>query len=56
MVEDPKYLKLNVDMKETIVATTNKLFKEFIDVFSWNYKALRGISSPFMIGVPKRNV
>jgi hypothetical protein len=33
-IEDPKYLKLNIDLKGTIAATTKGLLQEFEDVFA----------------------
>jgi hypothetical protein len=43
-IKDPKYLKLNIDLEGTTTTTTiEDLLQEFIDVFTWNYKELRGI-------------
>jgi hypothetical protein len=33
-IEDPKYLKLNIDIKGTIAATAKGLLQEFKDVFA----------------------
>jgi len=41
-IEDPKYFKLNIDLKGTII---EGLLREFIDGFTWNYKELKGIPS-----------
>lgn len=41
-IKDPKYLKLNIDLEGT-TTTIEDLLQEFIDVFTWNYKELRGI-------------
>jgi hypothetical protein len=43
-IKDPKYLKLNIDLEGTTTTTIEYLLQEFIDVFTWNYKKLRGIS------------
>jgi hypothetical protein len=42
-IKDPKYLKLNIDIEGTTTTTIEDLLQEFIDVFTWNYKQLRGI-------------
>ncbi len=43
IIEDPKYLKLNIDLEGTITTTTKGPLQEFKDVFTWNYKELIGI-------------
>jgi hypothetical protein len=45
IVEDPKNFKLNIDLERMIATTTKRLLWEFTDVFTWNYKKLRGIPS-----------
>jgi hypothetical protein len=42
-IEDPKYLKLNIDLKGMILITIKYLLQEFMDVFACNYKRLRRI-------------
>lgn len=45
-IKDPKYFKLNVDLKGTIATTAKGLLQEFKDVFAWNYKELKGFPFP----------
>jgi hypothetical protein len=41
-IEDPKYFKLNVDLKGMITTIVKGLLWEFKNVFAWNYKELTG--------------
>jgi hypothetical protein len=41
-IEYPKYLKLNVNLERMVMIVTKYLLREFMDVFAWNYKELRG--------------
>jgi hypothetical protein len=40
---DPKLLKLNANLSPSLRHTAESLFKEFIDIFAFSYKDLRGI-------------
>jgi hypothetical protein len=42
-IKDPKCFKLNIDLEGTTTTTIKDLLQEFIDVFTWNYKELKGI-------------
>ncbi len=47
-IEEPKYLKLNIDIEGTIMVVTEDLLWKFTYVFTWNYKELKGIPPHIM--------
>jgi hypothetical protein len=47
-VEDPKYLKLNIDMEGMVATIIKGLLWEFTYVFAWNYKELKRIPPHIM--------
>jgi len=47
-IEEPNYLKLNIDIEGTIMVVTEDLLWKFTYVFTWNYKELKGIPPHIM--------
>jgi hypothetical protein len=41
-VENLKYFKLNANLERMVTVITKDLLREFMDVFAWNYKELKG--------------